>query len=108
MLRDLAENPVAPFAGLIDITRFQRKPKSLRRCVRLVDGKMAPPHAAIIPKVMIRVFLVHSQRELGFAFHAFYCLGIGLNKRFSDEEVAFWDAGVPDSSGLSSVRKDIC
>jgi hypothetical protein len=108
VLRDLPEYPVAALAGLIDIPRFQREPESLGRCIRLVDGKVAPPHAAIVPKVMVRILLVHSQRELGFAFHAFYCLGIGLNKRFSDEEVAFWDAGVPDCSGLSSVRKDIC
>jgi len=108
MLRNLAEDPVPTLAGLIHITRFQGKSQPLSSGIRLVHGEMAPPHAAIVPKVMIRILLVHSQRELGFAFHAFYCLGIGLNKRFSNGEVAFGDAGVPDSSGLSSARKEIC
>jgi hypothetical protein len=108
VLRNLPEDPVAALTSLIHVARFQGEAQALGGRIRLVDGEMTPPNAAIVPKVMVRILLIHSQRELGFAFHAFYCLGIGLNKRFSNEEVAFWDAGVPDSSGLSSARKGIC
>ena len=108
MLRDLAEDPVAAFAGLIDIAGLQREAQPLGGRIRLVNGQVAPPHPAIVPKVMIGVLLVNSQRELGFAFHAFLCLGIGLNKRFSEGESRFWDAGVPNSSRLSSACKGIC
>lgn len=71
MLRDLAENPVAALAGLLDIPGLQRETQALGRRVRLMDGKVAPPNAPIVPKVMIRVLLVDAESELGFAFHAF-------------------------------------
>jgi hypothetical protein len=58
-----------------------------------VNGEVAPPHAAIVPKMVIRVLLVNSKRELGFAFHAFLCLGIGLNMRLTDEESRFLGRG---------------
>ena len=71
MLRDLAEDAVAALAGLIDIAGFQRETQALGGCIRLMDREVAPPDTTIVPKVVIRVILVNSKRELGFAFHAF-------------------------------------
>jgi hypothetical protein len=85
MLRDLAEDPVAPFAGLVDIPRLQRKAQPLGGRIRLVNGEVAPPNPAVIPKVMVGVVLIDSKRQFGFPFHAFLCLVTGLKKRdFSD------------------------
>jgi hypothetical protein len=32
---------------------------------------VAPPDPTVVPEVMVRVVMIHSERELGFAFHAF-------------------------------------
>ncbi|QJE97977.1 hypothetical protein [Luteolibacter luteus] len=71
VFRDLAENPVAAFASLIHITRFQRKSEAFRSGIRLVDREVTPPDTPIVPEVMIGILLINSKRELGFAFHAF-------------------------------------
>ena len=71
MLRDLPEDPVATLAGLVDIARFQREAKPLCGRVRLVNGQVAPPDTAVVPKVVVGVVLIDSQRQLGFPFHAF-------------------------------------
>ena len=71
MLRNLAENPVAALAGLVDITGFQGKSQPLGGGIRLVNREVAPPDTPIVPKVVIGVLLVNSKRELGFPFHAF-------------------------------------
>jgi len=93
VLRDLAEDAVAALTRLVDVAGLQREAQALGGCVRLVNRQVAPPHAAIIPKVVIGVLLVNSKRELGFAFHAFLCLGIGLNMRFFVEERRFLGRG---------------
>jgi len=71
MLRDLAENTITALAGLFDLARLQGEAQAFSSRVRLVNGKMAPPNPAIVPEVVVGVFLVDSKRELGFAFHAF-------------------------------------
>ena len=80
MFRDLAEDAVAALTGLIDIAGLEREAEALGSRVRFVNGQVTPPDTSIVPKVMIRVFLIHAQRELGLPFHAFRCLGLGFKK----------------------------
>lgn len=93
MLGNLTENPVAPLAGLIDIPSFQGKAKPLGSCVRLVNGEVAPPDPAVIPKVMVGVVLIDSKRQFGFPFHAFLCLVTGLKKRNFSNRSSFLGHG---------------
>lgn len=78
MLRDLVENAVATFPSLFDIAGLEGKTEAFRSGIRFMYGQMTPPDAAIVPKVVIGVFVVHSERELGFPFHAFQCLEMGF------------------------------
>ena len=80
MFRDLAENAVAALTGLIDIAGLEGKAETLGSRIRLVNGQVTPPDASIVPKVMIGVFLIHAQGELGLPFDAFRCLGLGFKK----------------------------
>ena len=80
MFRNLAEDAIAALTGLIDIAGLEREAETLGGRVRLVNGQVTPPDAAIVPKMMIGVLLIHSQGELGLPFHAFRCLGLGFKK----------------------------
>lgn len=78
VLGDLLENSISAFAGLFHIASLQRKSETLGGRVRLVNGEVTPPHAAVIPEVMIGVVVVDAERELGFAFHTFFDFWPGL------------------------------
>jgi hypothetical protein len=108
MLRDLPEDPVAPFTGLVDIPGFERKAEPLRGRIGLVNGEVTPPDPSVVPKVVVGVVLIDSKRQLGFPFHAFLCLVTGFKKRNFGEEDAFRDTDDTDWSGLSMACKDIC
>src|SRR5690606_36322454 len=62
MLRDLVENAVATFPSLFDIAGLEGKTEAFRSGIRFMYGQMTPPDAAIVPKVVIGVFVVHSER----------------------------------------------
>lgn len=54
---------------LFHVPGLQGESQAFRRGIRLVDGDMAPPHAAVVPEVMIGVVVVDSQCDFGLSFH---------------------------------------
>lgn len=107
MLGDLVENTVAALPSLFNVSRFEGKTEALRCGVRLMNGQVTPPDAAIVPKVVIRVFVVHSQRELGFPFHAFQCLEMGFKKGLPGQENELLVVKRNNWSGISGACKEI-
>jgi hypothetical protein len=108
MLGNLAEDPIAALARLIDVAGLQGEAKPLGGRIRLMNGEVAPPHTAVVPKVMVGIVLIDSKRQFGFPFHAFLCLVAGLEKRNFRGEDAFWDTDDTDWSDLSVACKEIC
>ena len=72
MVGDLVENAITALTGLIDIAGFERETKTFGSCIWLVDSEVTPPDSTVVPEVMIRVVVVDSKSELGFAFHAVF------------------------------------
>lgn len=70
-LLDCSENSIAARACLFDIASFEREAETFGRGVRLMNGHMTPPHASVVPEVVIRVFIVNSKSDFGLGFHLY-------------------------------------
>ena len=72
MFGDLLKNTITAFAGLLDITCLEREAKAFGSRIWFVNGEVTPPDSTVVPEVMIRIVVVDSESELGFAFHAVF------------------------------------
>lgn len=70
-LLDSSEDSIAARASFFDIASFEREAETFGRRVRLVNGHMTPPHASVVPEVVIRVFVVNSESDFSLGFHLY-------------------------------------
>ena len=61
----ICKDAVAQGASFADIARTKRKAQTLCRGIRLVHRDMAPPHASVVPEVMVLVVIVDTKSNLG-------------------------------------------
>lgn len=62
---DVRKDTVAKRACFFDITGAQGEAQAFRRSIRLMNGNVAPPHTAVVPQVMVGIFVVNTKRDFG-------------------------------------------
>ena len=65
MTLDIFEDTVAETTCPLDVTGLEGETQALGRCIRLVHRHVAPPHAAVVPQVVVKVVIVDTKRDLG-------------------------------------------
>jgi hypothetical protein len=55
------EDPITADAGFFQVARLERKAHALGSAVGLMDGQMTPPHAPIIPQMVIFIRFIHTE-----------------------------------------------
>ena len=66
MTLNVSEAAVAQGTRLLDITRAQRETQTLGSGIGLMYSHMTPPHASVVPEVMILVIIIDPESDLGF------------------------------------------
>ena len=62
---DVLEDAVAKTTGALNVAGLEGEAQTLSRCIRLVHRHVAPPHAAVVPQVVVKVIVVDTKRDLG-------------------------------------------
>ena len=65
MALDVLEDAVAETTCTLDIAGLERETQAFGRGVRFVHGYVAPPHAAVVPQVVVEVIVIDTKRDLG-------------------------------------------
>lgn len=65
MTLDIFEDAVAETASTLNVAGFEREAQALGCCVGLVHGYVTPPHATVVPEVVVKVVVVDTKRDLG-------------------------------------------
>lgn len=65
MALNVLEDAVAKTTCSLNIAGLEGETEALSRCIRLVHRHVAPPHAAVVPQVVVEVIVVDTKRDLG-------------------------------------------
>jgi hypothetical protein len=57
----VAKNTISAITGTFKVTSFQRKSEALRCRIIFMHREVTPPHTAVVPQVMVRVFFIHTE-----------------------------------------------
>ena len=61
---DVLEDAVAETTGALNIAGLERETQALSRSIRLVHRYVAPPDAAVVPQVVVKVVVIDTKRDL--------------------------------------------
>ena len=64
MALDVLEDTVAETTSPLDVAGLEGETEALSRCIRLVHRHVAPPHATVVPQVVVKVIVVDTKRDL--------------------------------------------
>ena len=64
MALNVLEDAVAETTSSLNVAGLEGETETLSRCIRLVHRHMAPPHTAVVPQVVVKVFVVDTKRDL--------------------------------------------
>ena len=62
---NILKDAVAKTTSPLDVASLEGETQAFGRCVGLVHGYVAPPHAAVVPQVVVEVIVIDTKRDLG-------------------------------------------
>ena len=65
MALNILKDAVAKTTSPLDVASLEGETQALGRCVGLVHGYVAPPHATVVPEVVVKVVVIDTKRDLG-------------------------------------------
>ena len=66
MSLNVCEDAIPQSSRFFNIARTQREAETLGCSIRFVDSHMTPPHASVVPEVMILVIIIDPESDLSF------------------------------------------
>ena len=87
MALDVLEDAVAETTCALNIAGLEREAQALSRGVRLVHRYVAPPHAAVVPQVVVKVIVVDTKRDLGLLRGHFRKLSVKVKAEFQTQQM---------------------
>lgn len=79
---DVLEDAVAETTGALNIAGLERETQALSRSIRLVHRYVAPPDAAVVPQVVVKVVVIDTKRDLSLLRGHFRKLSVKVKAEF--------------------------